>query len=111
MPVLETAHLISSDGTRLCFRTLGEGPPLVIAHGVFSTSDDYVPVAVRLASSHRVVLVNRRGYRGSEVGPGPATFAQDGEDLVALMRLVGGRRPLRPLRRCPRRPPRGVCRA
>jgi pimeloyl-ACP methyl ester carboxylesterase len=89
VPVLETADLTSSDGTRLCFRTLGDGPPVVIAHGAFSTSDDYVPVAVRLASTHRVVLLDRRGYRGSEVGPGPATFAQDGEDLIALMRQFG----------------------
>jgi pimeloyl-ACP methyl ester carboxylesterase len=89
VPVLETALLTSSDGTRVCYRTLGEGPLLVIAHGAFSTSDDYVPVAVRLASSHRVVLVDRRGYRGSEVGPGPATFAQDAEDLLGLLRLLG----------------------
>jgi pimeloyl-ACP methyl ester carboxylesterase len=89
VPVLETAHLTSGDGTRLRYRTLGDGPLLVIAHGAFSTSDDYVPMAVRLASSHRVVLVDRRGYRGSEVGPSPATFAQDADDLVALLRALG----------------------
>jgi pimeloyl-ACP methyl ester carboxylesterase len=85
VPVLETASVTSADGTRVCFRTLGDGPSLVIAHGAFSTSDDYVPVAVRLAASHRVVLVDRRGYRDADVGPSPASFAQDAEDLVAVM--------------------------
>jgi pimeloyl-ACP methyl ester carboxylesterase len=75
----------------VCFRTLGDGPALVVAHGTFTTSDDYVPVAVRLATTHRVVLLDRRGYRDTEVGPTPATFSQDAEDLVAVMSSVGGR--------------------
>jgi pimeloyl-ACP methyl ester carboxylesterase len=91
VPVLETAQLTSGDGTRVGYRTLGDGPPLIIAHSEFSTSDDYIPLAVRLASSHRVILVDRRGYRSSEVGPSPATFAQDAEDLVCLMATLGPR--------------------
>jgi pimeloyl-ACP methyl ester carboxylesterase len=91
VPVLETAQVISADGTRVCFRTLGDGPPLVVAHAAFATSDDYVPLAVRLATTFRVVLVDRRGYRGTDVGPGPATFGQDAEDLAAIMGSLGAR--------------------
>ena len=91
MPVLESASITSADGTRVCFRTLGDGPPLVVVHGAFSTSDDYVPVAVRLATTHRVVLIDRRGYRDTEVGPTPATFTQDAEDLAAVMAALDDR--------------------
>jgi pimeloyl-ACP methyl ester carboxylesterase len=89
VPVLETAEVTSGDGTVIRYRTLGDGPPLIIVHGTLTTSDDYVPVAVRLASTHQVVLVDRRGYRSSEIGPAPATIGQDAADLRQLIGIVG----------------------
>ena len=53
---------VDVDGERLHYRSLGEGPPLVLLHGLAGESRnfDYLPLA-ELATRWRLVLPDRPG--------------------------------------------------
>ncbi|WP_162958728.1 alpha/beta fold hydrolase [Nocardia yunnanensis] len=85
-----TESVISADGTRILFHTLGDGPPLVILHGALVRVENYLPMAEMLAGDYRVVVVGRRDYAPSGNGSGPRTFARQVEDLGAVLELQGG---------------------
>lgn len=85
MQTVTESFLTSPDGTRLSYRTLGDGPVIVIAHGALGFSEDYLATASLLADRFRVALLDRRAYRRSDRGPEPVTFAQDGADVAALL--------------------------
>ena len=47
---------------KLHFRTLGEGQPLVILHGLFGTSDNWQTLARRFSESYKVYLLDMRNH-------------------------------------------------
>lgn len=47
---------------QLHFKTLGEGPPLIILHGLFGMGDNFQSVATELARKFRVYLVDQRNH-------------------------------------------------
>ncbi|MCP9625138.1 alpha/beta hydrolase [Nocardia otitidiscaviarum] len=85
-----TDSVISADGTRIVFHTLGDGPPLVVMHGALVTVETYYPMAELLATDYRVVVVCRRGYRPSGSGTQPRIFARQVEDLAAVLECQHG---------------------
>ncbi|WP_436927730.1 alpha/beta fold hydrolase [Halosimplex amylolyticum] len=74
------------DGVRLHYaRTGGDGPPLVVAHGVFDDGLCRIPLARDLADEYDVILYDARGHGQSdapEAGYGPDDRAAD---LVGLL--------------------------
>jgi pimeloyl-ACP methyl ester carboxylesterase len=46
----------------LHYRTLGEGPPLIILHGIFGTSDNWQTFGKKLASDYQVFLIDQRNH-------------------------------------------------
>lgn len=46
----------------LFFRTVGEGPPLIILHGLFGSADNWRPLANRFAKFRKVYLVDQRNH-------------------------------------------------
>ncbi|MEZ5098504.1 MAG: alpha/beta fold hydrolase [Thermoleophilia bacterium] len=55
----------------------GEGPPIVLVHGLGGAAVNWVHLAPLLASRHRVVVVDLPGHGRSEpLAPGPATLAR-----------------------------------
>ncbi|MGW4118108.1 alpha/beta fold hydrolase [Nocardia sp. NPDC004711] len=85
-----TDSVVSADGTRIVFQTLGDGPPLVILHGALVTMEMYQPLAELLATDYRVVLVGRRDYAPSGNGTRPSIFARQVEDLAAVLERQDG---------------------
>ena len=79
----------SADGTRIGYRRLGAGPPLMIVHGGLGTSAGWVPVAERLARDFEVVLFDRRGRGASEPGGEPHGLEREVADVRALIDLTG----------------------
>lgn len=51
---------------KLNFRTLGAGAPMVIMHGVFGTSDNWVSVSKILAEKYQVFLLDLRNHGQSQ---------------------------------------------
>jgi len=46
----------------LNFKTYGQGPPLVILHGLFGTLDNWQTLAKRWAEEYTVYLVDQRNH-------------------------------------------------
>ncbi|MGH7912642.1 MAG: alpha/beta fold hydrolase [Candidatus Dormibacteraceae bacterium] len=88
MQTLPDQFVTSTDGTRLSYRTLGEGPTIVVVHGALCSSDLCLDTARLLSDRWRVVLLDRRAYLAREQGAQPATWSQDGADIVALLQVL-----------------------
>ena len=52
-------------GVKLHFRTMGEGEPLIIMHGVFGSSDNWQTLGKVFAEHHKVYLVDLRNHGNS----------------------------------------------
>ena len=50
---------------KLFFRKYGEGPPLIILHGLFGSSDNWITIAKRLSSRFTVFLPDQRNHGNS----------------------------------------------
>jgi len=46
----------------LYFKTLGEGKPLIILHGLFGSGDNWLTLAKQWAESYKVYLVDQRNH-------------------------------------------------
>jgi pimeloyl-ACP methyl ester carboxylesterase len=80
----------SADGTRIAFDRVGEGPPIVIVGGAFSTAAAGAPLAAELAAAgFQGVTVDRRA-RGESGDTTPYDPAREAEDLAAVIVAVGG---------------------
>ncbi|WP_433062141.1 alpha/beta fold hydrolase [Dactylosporangium sp. CS-033363] len=77
------------DGADIVVHSFGSGPGIVVVHGGGVTIAVYQRLALRLADRFTVHLYNRRG-RG-DAGPRrePYTFAQDIDDLGAVVQATG----------------------
>jgi pimeloyl-ACP methyl ester carboxylesterase len=53
----------------LFYRTHGEGPPLIILHGLFGSADNWIPIAKRLENIRKVYMVDQRNHGQSPHHP------------------------------------------
>jgi pimeloyl-ACP methyl ester carboxylesterase len=70
--------------TRLACDRLGEGPPVVLVHGVGVGPWSYEALARDLATDHRVVVAHRRGYGRSTALPPASSLEAQVDDLLEL---------------------------
>ncbi|WP_415379725.1 alpha/beta fold hydrolase [Halosimplex sp. TS25] len=74
------------DGIRLHYaRTGGDGPPLVVAHGVFDDGLARIPLARDLADEYDVILYDARGHGQSDAPESGYGAADRAADLVGLL--------------------------
>jgi pimeloyl-ACP methyl ester carboxylesterase len=81
----------STDGTRIAYDELGEGPPVVLVGGAFNTRT-FGPnggLAPLLAEHFTVINYDRRG-RGDSTDTTPYAVEHEIEDLEALIEAAGG---------------------
>ena len=55
-------HFLHLPDVRIHYRVFGEGPPLVMLHGLASSSVDWFPVTAMLADGHQLILIDLRGH-------------------------------------------------
>jgi pimeloyl-ACP methyl ester carboxylesterase len=80
----------SADGTPIAFHRTGEGPPVIIVGGAFSTAAAGEPLAAALADAgFQGVTVDRRA-RGESGDTAPYAPEREAEDLAAVIDAVGG---------------------
>ncbi|MEE4198883.1 MAG: alpha/beta fold hydrolase [Bacteroidales bacterium] len=53
----------------LFYRKFGEGPPLIILHGLYGSSDNWVSIGKKLASFFEVYLIDQRNHGKSPHSP------------------------------------------
>jgi pimeloyl-ACP methyl ester carboxylesterase len=84
-------YFTARDGARLAFRELGEGSPLILIHGYFSTATvnwlKYGHAQALAALGHRVILPDLRGHGDSDKPHDPAGYPPDvlAQDALALL--------------------------
>jgi pimeloyl-ACP methyl ester carboxylesterase len=71
------------DGTRLCYAVGGDGPALVLVHGLGGTIENWRGLAPPLAGSHRVLVPDLPGHGGS-------ALLSEARDVDALAEAVLG---------------------
>jgi pimeloyl-ACP methyl ester carboxylesterase len=85
-----TEFLTVDDGT-IAYEVSGEGPLVVLAHGMGNTRDAFRFVAPQLvAAGYRVAATDLRGCGGSSAGFPSYNRTDIAGDLVALVRHLGG---------------------
>ena len=84
-------EFLELDGGRLAYDVTGEGPLIVLAHGMGDNRAAYREVAARLAGAgYRVASVDQRGHGESSIGWASYTRTDSAADLLAVVRHLGG---------------------
>ncbi len=73
----------------LHFREMGQGNPLLILHGLFGSSDNWLTIAKQLATSYRVFIIDQRNHGQSPHSDSwnYTVMAQDIEDFCIQHQL------------------------
>jgi 3-oxoadipate enol-lactonase len=74
----------------VCFEARGEGPPVVLVHGIGQDHHSWRPQLEAGISGYRLVAYDVRGHGHSTAGDGRGTLAQLGEDLGRFLETVTG---------------------
>jgi pimeloyl-ACP methyl ester carboxylesterase len=78
------------NGVKFSYRQLGDGPDVVLVHGLASNMAFWpMPVLRRLAARFRLTLYDLRGHGRSEMPPSGYTTAEMAADLDALLDHAG----------------------
>ena len=76
----------------LAFETTGDGPPVIILHGLFGSRTNWRSVAKRLGASHRVASLDLRNH-GTSPWADSMTYFEMAEDVRAWIDQHGMTRP------------------
>ena len=76
------------NGVRLACRVEGQGPPLLLLHGLGGSHDDWRKQVPEFARRYRVVAPDLRGFGASERQE-PFTVQQHARDAAALLEALG----------------------
>ncbi len=73
----------------------GDGPPLLLMHGLTRNSGDFEPLAQHLAGQYRLIVPDQRGRGLSQDDPDPSNYRPDiyAGDMFALLESLGIERP------------------
>lgn len=75
----------SSDAVDLAYGEAGQGPPLILLHGLGSSRNDWLMQLMVLVPRYRTVAVDLRGHGHSPKPPGPYRMALLAADVARLM--------------------------
>lgn len=73
----------------------GDGPPVLMMHGLTRNSADFSPLAAHLGGRYRLIVPDMRGRGLSQSDPDPANYRPDiyAGDMFALLASLGVERP------------------
>lgn len=81
---------IEVEGRRLAWRTVGDGPPLLLVNGYAATCEDWDPgFLAGLGESFTVVCPDNRGIGGSDLGDVELTVDGMAADLEVVLDALG----------------------
>jgi len=85
-------EFLEADGGRIAYDVTGNGPLVVLSHGMGDTRTAFRFLAPKLvAAGYRVATADLRGLGESSTGFAAYTRTGTAKDLLALIRHLGGR--------------------
>ncbi len=82
--------MLVRDGVTLSSLIGGEGPPVVLLHGLAGSAAEFAPTARALLPDHRVVVLDQRGHGHSTRRPGDLSREAFVADTVRVIEHLGG---------------------
>ena len=76
-------------GSRVIYRTVGSGPPVVLIHGMVNSSRHWEQVALRLADSHQVIAPDLIGHGDSARPRGDYSLGAHAASIRDLLAAIG----------------------
>jgi len=80
---------VEKDGVKLFYRVDGDGKPVVLIHGAWSTHRWWDPIIRLLSKKYMTVAVDVRGHGDSTKLEKPSSIKEFAEDLHYLLRELG----------------------
>jgi pimeloyl-ACP methyl ester carboxylesterase len=88
---MDMTEFLELDGGRLAYDVTGEGPLIVLAHGMGDNRAAYREMAALLVDAgYRVARVDQRGHGESSTGWSSYTRTDSAADLLAVVKHLGG---------------------
>ena len=78
------------NGIRMYFEVHGQGPPLVLLHGGFGSTQDWTPYLAELGKKFRLILIDQEAHGRTSNRGGPLRYEQmveDTHDLLMKLKL------------------------
>jgi hypothetical protein len=73
------------DGFKMHYDVAGEGPPLLLLHGLGSSCADWLLQVPVFSETHHVIAPDCRGHGDSDKPPGPYAIELFASDVLALL--------------------------
>jgi pimeloyl-ACP methyl ester carboxylesterase len=89
-----TARSVRVGGGRVLLVEAGEGPPVLLLHGVGGTFRYWLETVHRLSRTHRVLAADLPGFGGSDAAHEPFELLAAGERVLAACEAVGAHAPV-----------------
>jgi len=87
----DTHTVLSKDGTKIAYLSVGDGPAILVLPGVLSMASDYGAFACALAHRFTVHIIERRGRGKSGPQGDDYSIIKECEDVLAVQRQTGAR--------------------
>jgi pimeloyl-ACP methyl ester carboxylesterase len=84
-----TEASVEVEGGRVRYLVGGDGPPLVLVHGLGGSATNWCELAPLLAARHRLVIPNLPGHAGSDRIPGVDSIEPYADRVAAVMEHEG----------------------
>jgi pimeloyl-ACP methyl ester carboxylesterase len=86
----DTTHaVLSQDGAKISYLTMGSGPSVLVIPGALSMAADYAAFASALAEHFTVYIIERRGRGKSSPQGDDYSMIKEREDVFALQQKTG----------------------
>jgi pimeloyl-ACP methyl ester carboxylesterase len=86
----DTTHVVlSKDGAKISYLTMGSGPTVLVIPGALSTAADYAAFGSALAEHFTVHIIERRGRGQSSPQGDDYSMLKECEDVFALQQKTG----------------------
>ncbi|HYY06684.1 MAG TPA: alpha/beta fold hydrolase, partial [Candidatus Limnocylindria bacterium] len=83
------AHEVDLHGHRAIYRTAGEGPAVLLIHGMVNSSRHWEAVALSLADSYRVIAPDLIGHGDSGTPRGDYSLGAHAASIRDLLATIG----------------------
>jgi pimeloyl-ACP methyl ester carboxylesterase len=83
------AHEVELHGHRAVYRVAGDGPTVVLIHGMVNSSRHWEGVATRLAATHRVIAPDLIGHGDSATPRGDYSLGAHAASIRDLLTAIG----------------------